>query len=175
MVRKVAVTGPESTGKSMLARQLADHYQTIWVPEYARSYLGMLGRPYNEDDILAIAKGQVALEAKMFPDANQLLFSDTELLVTKIWSEIKYKRCHPWIDSGFNHQQYDLYLLCDVDLPWEYDPQREHPEMREILFEMYRKALILREVQFEVVSGLGDARLQHAVQLIETKKSGWYE
>jgi len=136
---KIAITGPESTGKSVISQQLADHYTTVWVPEYARVYLLQIERSYNYDDILQIAKGQMESEKAFEPIANGLMFSDTELLVTKIWCEVKFGKCHRWIEDNIWMQDYDLYLLMDIDLPWEYDPMREHPARREFLFNLYKK------------------------------------
>jgi len=167
MIRKIAITGPESTGKSMLAEQLARHYQTIWVPEYAREYLELLGKPYEEKDILFIAQGQLAAEESKLIHAGNFLICDTELLVTKIWSEVKYGRCNPWILDAIETHPYDLYLLCDVDLPWEYDPLREHPEQRQYLFDLYYNELKNRNFPFEVVRGTGPDRLKNALSIIE--------
>jgi NadR type nicotinamide-nucleotide adenylyltransferase len=167
MIRRIAITGPESTGKSMLSEQLARHYQTVWVPEYAREYLEHLGKPYMEDDILSIARGQLSHEAAMLDKASGYLFCDTELVVTKIWSEVKYRKCDPWILEAIENHRYDLYLLCDIDLPWEYDPLREHPDQRQFLFDLYFNELKRREFPFEVVRGSGPDRLAHAVGIIE--------
>ncbi len=167
MIRKIAITGPESTGKSMLAEQLAVHYQTAWVPEYAREYLGLLGKPYEEEDILRIALGQVAAEADQVRHATKFLFCDTELLVTKIWSEVKYGRCNPWIVETISAHPCDLYLLCDIDLPWQYDPLREHPDERQFLFDLYFNELTSRTFPFAVVRGTGPDRLANAVKIIE--------
>jgi deoxyadenosine/deoxycytidine kinase len=143
MIRKIAITGPESTGKSILAEQLAFHFHTAWVPEYAREYLENIGRPYEEKDILSIAKGQLASEAAYMKSADKYLFCDTELLVTKI------------------------YLLCDIDRPWEYDPMREHPDKRQYLYDLYYNELNNRRFPFAVIRGTGAGRLPFAVKTIE--------
>ena len=166
MNRKIAITGPESTGKSMLAEQLATHFQTVWVPEYAREYLEFLGKPYEEHDILLIAQGQLLSEKSGLRQAHDYLFCDTELLVTKIWSEVKYHRCNPWILENITDQHFDLYLLCDIDLPWQYDPLREHPDQRQYLFDLYYHELKTRNFPFAVVQGTGPARFENAVQII---------
>lgn len=166
---RIAVTGPESTGKSMLAESLAKHFNTVWVPEYARAYLQYLNRPYEYSDILNIAKGQLSSEKMMEIKANKLLFCDTECIVTKIWSEFKYHRCDPWIIAQITDHPYDLYLLCDVDLPWEYDPLREHPEERNVLFDLYKRELELHDLNYSIVSGLGQSRMQCAVEIIKEK------
>ncbi len=159
---KIAITGPESTGKSMLAQQLADHYGTVWVPEYARVYLLQIDRPYEYDDILEIARGQQASEAVFEPIADKLLFADTEMLVTKIWCDVRYGRCHPWIETQLQHQDYALYLLPDIDLPWTYDPLREHPHMREQLMERYKTELNRLGFPYRVIRGSGETRFKNA-------------
>lgn len=164
---KIAITGPESTGKSVISQQLADHYSTVWVPEYARVYLLQTGRPYNYNDILQIAKGQVESERAFEPIAGEVMFSDTELLVTKIWCEVKYGKCHRWIEEHFRKQDYDLYLLMDIDLPWEFDPMREHPDSREFLFNLYKKELDDLGMNYRIVSGAGEERLKNAITIVD--------
>lgn len=174
MRRRIAITGPESTGKSVLARQLADHYKTIWVPEYAREYIDQLGRPYTEGDILTIARGQLEREKEVEKIIGKregygnYFFCDTEALVTKIWSEVKFNRCDPWILQQVESRVYDLYLLCDIDIPWEDDPQREHPQLREHLFSLYYEELLERTRNFRVVSGIGEMRLLNAIGYIDS-------
>ena len=168
MIRKIAVTGPESTGKSMLSVQLAAHYHTVWTPEFARDYLSGLDRPYEEKDILYIARQQILEEERQLKVANHFLFCDTELIVTKIWSEVKYGRCDPWILKTVENHRYDLFLLCDIDLPWEYDPLREHPDKRGFLFDLYLRELTERKFPFFIIRGFGPQRLKSAVERINT-------
>lgn len=143
MLKKIVIIGPESTGKSTLTEALASHFGEPWVPEYARQYLERLDRPYEFDDLLAIAKGQLALEERQLELADKFLFCDTDLHVLQVWSESKYKLVHPWILDQINVRRYDLYLLTDIDISWEADPQREHPEpeMRKYFFELYKSLL----------------------------------
>ncbi|MEI7499925.1 MAG: ATP-binding protein [Bacteroidota bacterium] len=167
MIRRIAVTGPESTGKSILTEQLAIYFNTSWVPEYAREYLEKLGRPYEENDIVKIAKGQLARESNQLKSADKYLFCDTELLVTKIWSEVKFNRCDQWILKKIETHHYDLYLLCDIDLPWQSDPLREHPNRRQYLYNLYYNELSDRHFPFDVISGTGDERMNSALKTIE--------
>lgn len=164
---KIAVTGPESTGKSLISGLLAGHYSTVWVPEFARVYLLNIDRPYNYEDILEIARGQMASEKAFEPIANKLLFADTELTVTKIWSMVKYGKCHPWIEEMLANQQYGLYLLMDIDLPWEYDALREHPHMRGHLMEMYISEMDRQGFNYRIISGHGEQRLKNAIAAVE--------
>jgi NadR type nicotinamide-nucleotide adenylyltransferase len=164
---RIAITGPESTGKSMLSEQLAGYYNTIWVPEYSREYLYGLDRDYNYDDILSISKGQLQREKEALPLADRFLFCDTEAIVTKIWCDVKYGACHDWILDQIKFNPYALYLLCDIDLPWEDDPLREHPDKRTFLFNLYYKELKERDLPFHVISGLGDSRLKEAIKIVD--------
>ena len=163
---KIAVTGPESTGKSILAQQLADHYNTVWVPEFARLYLLRIGRPYVYGDILEIAKGQAESEKIIARLANKFIISDTELLVTKIWCDVKFGNCHSWIEEQLIRQNYNLYLLMDVDLPWQFDPMRENPQDRDFLMKRYVEELDRLGFNYKIVSGVGEERLRNAIGFI---------
>jgi len=167
MLKRIAITGPESTGKSWLAEQLAKHYQTRWVAEYAREYLAQNGPEYNLEDVLAMAKGQLASEEKAARQSQRLLFCDTDLLVTKIWSEVVFDACPPWIEQQFETHVYDLYLLCYPDIAWEPDPLRENPDNRDELFQLYKTALQQHDFHFRVVKGLGKQRLENAINFVE--------
>jgi NadR type nicotinamide-nucleotide adenylyltransferase len=166
VVKKIAITGPESTGKSNLAKQLAEHFQTVFVPEFARDYINNLSRPYNQEDILHIAENQLINERRTTLKANRFLFCDTELIVAKIWSLHKYNDCHPWILEQIKNNHYDLFLLCDIDIQWEFDDQREHPHLRQFFFDWYKKELEYYGFPYRIVSGEGDQRIQNAIHLI---------
>lgn len=165
--QKIAVTGPESTGKSWLARSLAAHFNTVFVPEFARAYIDRLERPYREDDLLEIAKGQLSAQEDALKNAADLMVCDTELIVIKVWSLHKYGKCHSFILEQIEKQDYDLFLLCDIDLPWEFDQQREHPHLRQYFFNWYQKELETYGFPFAIVSGEGEDRLMSAVNAIE--------
>lgn len=163
---RVSITGPESTGKSWLAEHLAMHYRTAWVPEYARKYLEDINRPYTYDDILLISQKQFESENSV-PGNTELLFCDTDFCVTSIWCNVKYGKCHKWITDQLEQNNYSLYLLCDIDLPWQYDPLREHPEIRTELFEMYRDLLLENRFNYRIVKGTGAERLQNAIVFVD--------
>ncbi len=165
-MKKILITGPESTGKSVLARQLAAHYQTAWVPEYARTYLEKLGRPYTEEDLLHIARGQLQLEDFQAQFARTVLPCDTGMLVMKVWSEFKYGRCAPWIIEQLYKRHYSLVLLCGIDTPWEYDPLREHPRQREALFAIYKRELQRLGLPYVELWGGKEERLEKAIALL---------
>ena len=167
MAKKVAVVGPECTGKSSLSAFLADHFRTSWVPEYAREYLDNLGRPYQQEDLLKIARGQLALEDKLAATSKELLICDTNLYVIKVWSEYKYGNCDPEILKQIADRKYDLYLLTYIDLAWAPDPLREHPYEREELFRIYESEMKNQPVPFVIIKGEGEQRHQSAVKAIE--------
>jgi NadR type nicotinamide-nucleotide adenylyltransferase len=168
MLKKVVIIGPESTGKSTLAQGLADHFGCLWVPEFAREYLEKINRPYTYEDLLEIAKGQVDLENELSQRSKELLVCDTDLNVIKIWSEHKYRKVHPWIENQIKTRKYDLYLLTDIDIPWQDDPQREHsdPAMRLYFFDLYRRIIEGSEVPFGVISGNELDRKKRATGII---------
>ncbi len=170
-VYRIAVTGPESTGKSALANELANFFDTVWVEEYARTYLNKIGREYQYDDILNIAMQQIENENMAATKANKFVFCDTDITVCKIWCEFKYKKCHDWINAMFKNHTYDLFLLCDIDLPWEFDPQRENANERTELFDLYQNALKSENFPFVVVSGSGSIRTQNAIAEIQKRFS----
>ncbi|MCD6179950.1 MAG: ATP-binding protein [Bacteroidales bacterium] len=167
MLKKIAILGPESTGKSQLTEELAAFYNTIYAPEFARNYIAGLGRPYNKNDLLYIAKKQVESIKLTSVKANDYLFSDTELIVIKIWSKFKYKTVHPWIENEIKKQNFDLYLLTDIDLEWEFDPLREHPNQRESLLKLYEKELLKQKLPFVKISGQGKMRTLNAIKAID--------
>ena len=166
---KVAITGPESTGKSTLAEKLAHHYKTDFVPEYSRTYLENFEGRYTEDDVVEIAKGQHNLILEEEKKSSKILIADTEVVVCKIWVEYVFKHSNKVIDEILKQQDFDLYLLCDIDLPWTYDPLRENPniEERKELFEIYRNTLEQMKVPFEIVSGDDEVRVNNAIKVIE--------
>lgn len=167
-VKRIAIVGPECTGKTTLAEALAQHYHTVWVPEYARYYLDTLVRSYVQEDLLHIARGQLQWEDKYAAQANTLLICDTNLLVIKIWSEFKYGNCHPEIIHELHNRYYDLHLLTHPDVPWEDDPQREHPDKRDLLFSIYKEEISRLKVPFAEIFGPADERLMKAISAIDS-------
>jgi NadR type nicotinamide-nucleotide adenylyltransferase len=165
---KIAIIGPESTGKSTLAQALAAALNCPWVPEYAREYLENLKRPYQESDLLSIAKGQIEAEDRLAQSTPPPFFlvCDTELSVIKIWSDVKYGRVHPDILRELHSRRYDHYFLTYIDLPWEEDPLREHPDKRDYLFELYLKECETRNLPFTILKGSHDRRVEKALEII---------
>ena len=164
---KVAITGPESTGKSWLAEKLAFHYHSNWVKEYSREYLYNLGRPYTLQDVERIADMQMQRIGEASQTMNNFLFADTEMLVCAIWAEYVFGIVPKSIVKLLQKQHFDLFLLCNIDLPWVPDPLREHPNEREILFERYESELIQLKLPYRIVSGLNNERFFSGVKGVE--------
>jgi len=189
---KVAVIGPESTGKSTLCELLALHYNAHWCPEFAREYLLTHGMDYTYDDLLYIAKGQLAMEDEYIQstvnsqqstvDADSpftthhspLLFIDTEMYVMKVWCEFVFGKCHKWVLEQIVKREYDLYLLCNTDLPWVKDELREYPDLitRDKLYHIYKDLMINQSTPWADVSGDYDERLQKAIKAVDRLIAG---
>jgi NadR type nicotinamide-nucleotide adenylyltransferase len=194
MLKKIVVIGPESTGKSSLCKLLGEHYNTLWCPEYAREYLTIHGMNYTYEDLLTIAKGQIELEekyelaargrqvkAKSQPDSltthdsrlttdHSLLFIDTDMYVMKVWCEFVFGKCHQFILDQIGKRKYDLYLLCDIDLPWAYDDLREYPEPgpRQKLYEMYKSLMENQPTPWVEINGNYDQRARKAINAVDS-------
>jgi NadR type nicotinamide-nucleotide adenylyltransferase len=182
-IKKFVVIGPESTGKSTLCSQLAAHYHTGWVPEYAREYLEKNGMDYSYDDLLTIAKGQVELEesfnnpltthhSPLTSHPSPLLFIDTDMHVMKVWCEYVFNKCHNWVLNRIAERHYDGYLLCNVDLPWVKDSLREYPDLenRKKLYYFYKDLMVNQCVPWIDIHGNYDERLERAINFIEKEK-----
>ena len=164
---KVVLTGPESSGKSTLAKALAEHYQTVWVPEYAREYLKDKGLDYQFEDLEKIAKGQLNLEEEYGTMGKDLIFCDTALFVMKIWSEYRFGKCAPWILEQLQTRTYDLFLLCSPDIPWEFDLLRQNADNRQELFQIYERELKRANQNYIILEGDLSARCHKATAIID--------
>ncbi len=183
-MKKIVIIGPESTGKSTLCEQLAAHYNTIWVKEYAREYLLKNGTSYSFENLLDVAKGQIAGEELMvgrWPLAEsdtdeqrttangQPVFIDTNMYVMKVWCEFVFEKCHHWILNRIVERKYDLYLLCNIDLPWVKDELREYPDLvsRQKLYHHYKDIMINQNVPWVDINGSYEERLQKAIVAVQ--------
>lgn len=163
-MQRIAIVGPESSGKTTLALALSERLGAAMVPEAARAFLTGLGRPYAEADLLTIAKLQVEreeLEAAARSGCG-LLLCDTDLLTILIWSEEKFGRCDPWIEAECERRRFGLWLLCRPDIPWEPDPLRENPHDRDRLFMVYASRLQRLGRPFRIIEGTLEQRLATA-------------
>ena len=192
---KVAVIGPESTGKSTLCEMLALHYDTQWCPEFAREYLLTHGMDYTYDDLLSIAKGQLAMEdeyvqsmvrssesgvnrstrdSELRTRNSELLFIDTDMYVMKVWCEFVFGKCHRWVLEQIVKRKYDLYLLCNTDLPWVKDELREYPDLitRDKLYHIYKDIMINQSTPWADISGDHNERTQKAIKAVDQLVGG---
>jgi NadR type nicotinamide-nucleotide adenylyltransferase len=190
-MKKIVIIGPESTGKSSLCEQLAAHYNTLWCPEYAREYLLKHGTNYSFDDLLTIAKGQIELEEKYIQSVvnsresgvntnrlqnadsrltthDSVLFIDTDMYVMKVWCEFVFDNCHRFILDQIIERKYDLYLLCNVDLPWVKDELREYPDLenRLKLYYIYKDIMVNQSVPWVDISGGYEERLRKSIEAV---------
>ncbi|MGN6180022.1 MAG: AAA family ATPase [Mucilaginibacter sp.] len=164
---KIAIVGPESTGKSTMSAYLAQYYQTIWVPEFARGYCEKLTEPCTWQDEVNMFYGQLALEEEYLPKANQLLICDTTFITVKIWSDQIFGGAPQEVLDELPKHPYDLYLLLNIDLPWEEDPLRDFPHMREHFMEVWHKELKALDANYVVISGRDQSRYDDAVRAID--------
>jgi NadR type nicotinamide-nucleotide adenylyltransferase len=179
MLKKIVIIGPESTGKTTLCAKLADYYKTNWVSEYAREYLLANGTDYTFENLLDVAKGQIKgeelvtqrqlLDLQNATAGNEkhqnLVFIDTDMYVMKVWCEFVFDKCHHWILNKIVERKYDLYLLCNVDLPWVKDELREYPDLisRKKLYHHYKDIMVNQQVPWIDISGDYEERLQKAI------------
>ena len=178
-IKKIVVIGPESTGKSFLCEQLAQHYKTQWVKEYAREYLLKNGTDYTFENLLDIAKGQLELEDNAiglleeknstFNIQHSKLFIDTDMYVMKVWCEFVFEKCHQFILNKIVERKYDLYLLCNTDMPWVKDELREYPDLetREKLYKHYKDIMVDQKTPWVDINGGYDERLKNAIAAVD--------
>ncbi|MDF4220538.1 ATP-binding protein [Maribacter sp. M208] len=172
-ILKVVLFGPESTGKTTLSEQLARHYHTVWVPEYAREYLqdkwNNERKTCEPHDLLPIAEGQMRLENSLTKKATDILICDTDLLETKVYSEAYYiGNCDPILEKYALQNTYDLYLLTYIDIPWEADDLRDKPNEREQMFNYFKDTLEKYGKNFITLKGNKKQRLNKAINHIDT-------
>jgi NadR type nicotinamide-nucleotide adenylyltransferase len=165
---KIAITGPESTGKTTLARDLAKEFNTIWIPEFAREYLEKKEGKYSFEDIKIIAEEQEKTWARA--SQEEVVFFDTEFTVLKIWSEVKLGKVDPYIIDSLENQNFNHYLICDpTGVEWVEDPLREDANNREELFELYLRVMRSNNRSFTIISGTWKERLNQAISVVNKK------
>ena len=166
-IKKIAIVGPESTGKSTISEQLAAHYHTNYVPEFARDYCKNLTEPCNLQDEINMFNGQLQLENELLHKANQVLICDTTFLTVKIWSDHIFGKTPEEVLQRLPMHTYDFYLLMDIDLPWQDDPLRDFPNLREHFLNVWHQELKSLNADYRVVSGSNKQRLQNAISAID--------
>jgi NadR type nicotinamide-nucleotide adenylyltransferase len=163
----VVITGAESTGKSVLTKQLSQHFSSHFYPEYAREYLERFGPDYSLTDVEKIARVQMQQMNEATKYQTTCVFFDTWLIITKVWFEVVYRKVPDWLPEAIKNAPVDLFLLCANDIPWIPDPFRENGgDMRQKLFEMYKTNIKEFGFNYKTVTGTGDERLENAVKAI---------
>jgi HTH-type transcriptional regulator, transcriptional repressor of NAD biosynthesis genes len=172
-MKRVVVTGSESTGKTTLAADLARHFATVCVPEFARAYLdekaARTGLPLDETDVEPIARGQIAAEDRGVATARGLIVLDTDLVSTTVYARHYYGRCPEWIEQAARDRRADLYLLCDIDVPWVSDPQRDRPHMRSHMHALFVEALEALGARYVTIRGSWGERRATAVAVVSSE------
>ncbi len=171
-VRRVVLTGSESTGKTTLARRLAAHYGTVASREFVREYAVARGNRLGFGDHGPIARGQMAAENEAVAAARRVVFLDTDLVSTVVYCEHYYGRCPAWIAAAAAARAADLYLLLDVDLPWVPDPARDRGDRRDEMHALFRGRLEAMALPYVEIAGLGEARVAAAVRAVDALLAG---
>jgi NadR type nicotinamide-nucleotide adenylyltransferase len=161
---RIAITGPESSGKTTLCTALSQHFNTSFIPEYARSYLEETEGEYKQSDLDCIAQGQLK---HLTSCENKISICDTDFSVLEIWSQYKYNHVSEVILELVAKDLFDLHILCCPDIPWEEDPLRENPNSRLQLFELYKESLHRYDKNFIVVTDGPKNRIEKSLQAIE--------
>lgn len=164
---RIVITGPESTGKTTLAKQLAELYNGRYIPEFAREYVEKLPHRYTFADVEAIANTQIDQYLSTKSGSEQIFFFDTWLIITKVWFNWVFGRTPEWLEDKILESPIDLFLLCRPDLPWEADAVRENGgENRLKLYDQYRNELNHYGFKYVEIGGSGEVRLQSAIDAI---------
>jgi HTH-type transcriptional repressor of NAD biosynthesis genes len=167
-IKKIVILGAESTGKSTLCKQLAIHYNTFFVPEFARTYFEKHDiNNYNIFDLEIIAKNQLELERDLIKKSNTYLFCDTSLITLKIWSTHAFNIVPDFIAKNIKSNDYDLYLILNNEVKWVLDSQRKNEDLREHLFKSNKDELEKLNVDYKIIKGEGEVRLKSAIQFID--------
>lgn len=182
---KIAIVGPESSGKTSLAEALMVHYHGGYISEVSREYLEGIERPYEEHDLLEITRSIEELHAgaedvvrehgaaisgqqpEQVERIRRPVFYDTDTLNIRIWSQEKYGRVHPEIDRSVQETRYTWRLLCRPDIPWEPDPFRENPHDRDRLFEIWQRELKALSLPYTIIEGTHEQRMRTATNLVD--------
>jgi nicotinamide riboside kinase len=164
----IIITGPESVGKTSLAKELASTFGGNYIDEYAREYISSLNRRYSYDDILHIATWQKEQFDRINEDKEGLYFVDTYLIITKIWFMWHAGEYPAWMDDSIAQTKNCLYLLCAPDIEWKSDKVRENGgENRNILYRTYRNELLTNRLEFREVKGINDLRIRNAANFVK--------
>jgi NadR type nicotinamide-nucleotide adenylyltransferase len=165
-IKKIAIVGPESTGKSTISQQLAKHYGVPWIPEFARYYCAALTSACTLQDEINMFHGQIALEESILATAEtDFIICDTTFVTVKIWSDEMLGETPQIVLDALKTRSYDFYVLLDIDLPWQEDPLRDFPHMREHFMEIWHKELKALNANYQVIGGV-ENRLHNVISAI---------
>lgn len=169
---RVVLTGSESTGKTMLAGQLAAHFGVEWVPEFVRGYAEERAGVIGFDDHGPIARGQIALEEEYRARARRLLVHDTDLVSTAVYCGHYFGHCPEWIEQEARRRLADLYLLMDIDVPWVPDPARDRGHLRPEMHALFERTLERLGANYVRVGGQWAERFETARRQVEALLGG---
>ncbi len=167
MVKRIAVLGPESTGKSVLSKQLSERFNTVFVKEYSRDYFLNREYSYNIHDLEKIALQQLNNEQNLYTKANNIIICDTEFITLKVWSDVVFGKTPTAITNLITSHMYDLYLLCNLDVEWEPDPLRNNSHNRQEIYNRFVSELEHHNLNYRIVSGTNDDRVKNAVTFVQ--------
>jgi NadR type nicotinamide-nucleotide adenylyltransferase len=167
LVRRVVVTGSESTGKSWLVQRLAQRFDTLWAPEFARQYALQKAAPLDASDVEPIARGQIIAEDAVLSRAKDLAILDTDLVSTVVYAEHYYGKCPPWVERAARKRLADLYLLCDIDVPWVADRARDRPQTRGELHAAFQDSLERLRAHYTIIRGSWEQREAAAISAVD--------
>ena len=167
-VRRVAILGAESTGKSTLAAALAAHYATLWVPEYLREFVDTMGRVPQEADQYPIARTQMEHEEAAAAGARRFLFCDTTPMMTALYSRWYWNRVDAQLARIEARHDYACTFVTAPDSPWEADGlMRESDAVRQAIHAQVLQMLDARRIAYTLVTGTLEQRIGQAIDVLE--------
>jgi len=165
---KIGIIGAESTGKSSLCQLLANHYNTLWVPEFSREYFNTRDiNNYSLRDLIIIADEQIKSELKKIKKANRFLFCDTTLITLKIWAELEFNKTPEFISNNLHKIKYDYYLITANDIEWEKDNLRKNKFNRDSILKLNINEVEKLNSSFAIITGINDTRLNNSIKILD--------
>jgi len=167
-LKTIVITGPESTGKTIISEYLSGKLGCPWIPEYARDYIGRLNRPYVYEDLVHIAESQVNDKNEIEKTGAPMVILDTWLIITKVWFLEAFKKYPATLNSEIANHKIDLYIICKPDIPWVPDPLRENGgQKREYLMNRYIEEIRATGCDYVIIGGEGNDRFKNAFNAVK--------